>query len=158
MTAPRYSVALCAPYKSGCFHQSKPKTNHYQVEVVLVFSFLISPYSFQSVKKTLPIPNKELIQNGVKTQSLPHREYGRIAKRFSGDRPFPCALSSALFRCYYGGCLNGEAQPSRSFIQAPAIVPQDFLRMIHICFFCFKKCYNYIIYLYTILFYTEQRQ
>ena len=23
---------------------------------------------------------------------------GRIAKRFSGDRPFPCALSFALFR------------------------------------------------------------
>src|SRR5699024_7488698 len=62
------------------------------------FSFLISLYSFQSVKKTLPIPNKKLIQNGVKTQSLPHREYGRIAKRFSGERPFPCALSFALFR------------------------------------------------------------
>ena len=27
----------------------------------------------------------------------------------SGARPFPCALSSALFRCCYGGCLNGEA-------------------------------------------------
>ena len=25
--------------------------------------------------------------------------------------------------CPYGGCLNGEAQPSRSFIQAPATVP-----------------------------------
>ena len=24
----------------------------------------------------------------------------------------------------YGGCLNGAAQPSRSFIQAPAIVPK----------------------------------
>ena len=40
---------------------------------------------------------------------------GRIAKRFSGGRPFPCALSSALFRCCYGGGLNGEAQPSRSY-------------------------------------------
>ena len=74
----------------------------------------------------LPITNKDLIQNGVKTQSLPNREYGRIAKRFSGERPFPCALSSALFRCCYGGCLNGEAQPSRSFIQAPAAVPKPF--------------------------------
>ena len=35
------------PYKSGCFHQSKPKTNHYQVEVVLVFSFLISSFFFK---------------------------------------------------------------------------------------------------------------
>ena len=73
----------------------------------------------------LPITNKDFIQNGVKTQSLPNREYGRIAKQFSGARPFPCALSSALFRCY-GGCLNGEAQPSRSFIQAPAMVPKLF--------------------------------
>ena len=40
---------------------------------------------------------------------------GRIAKRFSGGHPFPCALSSALFRCCYGGGLNGEAQPSRSY-------------------------------------------
>ena len=81
-------------------HQSKPKTNHSQVKVVLGFSFLVSPFYFLSVKKTLPIQNKELIQNGVKTQSLPHREYGRIAKRFSGERPFPCALSSALFRLF----------------------------------------------------------
>ena len=53
-------------------HQSKPKTNHYRVKVVLGFSFLISSYSFQSVKKTLPIPNKELIQNGVTTQIQSH--------------------------------------------------------------------------------------
>ena len=34
-------------------------------------------------------------------------------------------LSFALFRCCYGGCLNGEAQPSRSFIQAPTTVPKS---------------------------------
>ena len=70
----------------------------------------------------LPITNKDLIQNGVKTQSLPCGKHELIAKRFSGEQPFPCALSYALFRCY-GVCLNGEAQPSRSFLQAPAIVP-----------------------------------
>ena len=74
----------------------------------------------------LQITNKDLIQNGVKTQSLPCGKHELIAKRFSGEQPFPCALSSALFRCCYGGCLNGEAQPSRSFIQAPAIVPKPF--------------------------------
>ena len=49
----RYSVALCAPYESVCFHQSKPKTNHYQVEVVLVFSFLISSFYFQALKNAV---------------------------------------------------------------------------------------------------------
>ena len=53
----RYSVALCAPYESVCFHQSKPKTNHYQVEVVLVFSFLISSFYFQALKNAV-ITNK----------------------------------------------------------------------------------------------------
>ena len=30
----------------------------------------------------------------------------------------------------YGGCLNGEAQPSRSFIQAPAIVPKSYFCVV----------------------------
>ena len=41
------------------------------------------------------------------------REHGRIAKRFSGDRPFPCALSSALFRLPIWRVLErrGAAEP-----------------------------------------------
>ena len=31
-------------------------------------------------------------------QTREYKKHGRIAKRFSGDRPFPCALSFALFR------------------------------------------------------------
>ena len=50
-------------------------------------------------------------------------------------------LSFALFRCY-GGCLNGEAQPSRSFIKAPAIVPFLFGHMVLLekaSFFCYNN-------------------
>ena len=32
------------------------------------------------------------------TQTRVYMKHGRIVKRFSGDRPFPCALSFALFR------------------------------------------------------------
>ena len=41
-----------------------------------------------------------------------------FAERFSGDRPFPCAFEFRfLLRCFVcGGCLNGEAWPSRPFI------------------------------------------
>ncbi len=46
---PRYA----RPYESSCFHQSKPKMNHYQVEVVLVFSFLISSFYFQALKNAV---------------------------------------------------------------------------------------------------------
>ena len=55
--------------------------------------------------------NTASIQKGVKTQKLPHKAKGRIAKRFSGDRPFPCAFEFRfLLRCFVcGGCLKGEA-------------------------------------------------
>ena len=91
----------------------------------------------------LPITNKDLIQNGVKTQSLPNGEYGRIAKLFSGERPSLCALSYALFRCY-GVCLNGEAQPSRSFLQAPAIVPNTKILFYRMTYSTCPICYNMI--------------
>ena len=35
-------------------------------------------------------------------------------------------LSFVFYFVVCGGCLNGEAQPSHSFIQAPAIVPKMF--------------------------------
>jgi hypothetical protein len=34
---------------------------------------------------------------------------GRFAKRFSGERPFPCAFEFRFCCFVCGGCLNGEA-------------------------------------------------
>ena len=56
------------------------------------------------------------MQTARKASPLKYRrtgKHGRIAKRFSGDRPFSCALSSALFRLPIWRVLErrGAAEP-----------------------------------------------
>ena len=83
------------------------------MKVVLGFFFLVSLVCFQSVEKTLPITNKDRIQNGVKTQSMP---------------PVPVRFEFCLVPSIAYGALErrGAAEPlAYSFIQALAIVPYE---------------------------------
>ena len=101
-------------FESPRLHQSKPKTNHSQVKVVLGF-FLFSFHCilFKVSRKRCQFQIKNSYKMALKLRSLPHREYGRIAKRFSGERPFSCALSFALFRLSIWRVLErrGAAEP-----------------------------------------------
>lgn len=71
------------------------------------------------------------------------REHGRIAKRFSGDRPFPCALSSALFRLLIWRVLErrGVAEP---------LVYSSTRQSAKVYFFCIKLIDNRLYDMYNI--------
>ena len=45
----------------------------------------------------------------VKKENTRERKSGSSPKRFSGDRPFPCAFEFRFCCFVCGGCLNGEA-------------------------------------------------
>ena len=76
-------------------------------------------------RTTKKIASMKNAKGGLK-ENHERAKSGRSPERFSGDRPFPCAFEFRfLLRCFVcGGCLNGEAKPSRSFMQAPATVPK----------------------------------
>ena len=59
------------------------------------------------------------------------RNHGRIAKRFSGDRPFPCALSSTLFRLPIWRVLERRGAAEPLVIQAPATVPKSYFALLY---------------------------
>ena len=60
-----------------------------------------------------------------------YMKHGWIAKRFSGDGPFPCALSSALFRFFIWRVLERRGETE----------PLVYSSIRHGVFFCFFKLF-----------------
>ena len=107
------------------------KRTPFERTVLGFFFFLLQNYSYQILfrhyfgviqRKTdniqIPTENNDVLKLKIAARRINiHPPSGSAA-----TARFRAPLSFALFRCCYGGCLNGEAQPSRSlFVQAPAI-------------------------------------
>ena len=114
MTASRYSVALCAPYKSSCFHQSKPKTNHSQVKVVLGF-FLFSFHCilFKVSRKRCQFQIKNSYKMALKLRVCRIENTGRSPSGSAANARSRALLSFALFRLPIWQVLErrGAAEP-----------------------------------------------
>ena len=84
--------------KEVCFFATKPLLQGY---CVVCESLQTAALQEQAARKASPLKYRRT------------RKYGRTAKRFSGERPFPCALNSALFRLPIWRVLErrGAAEP-----------------------------------------------
>ncbi len=116
------------------------------------FFFLLQTYSYQILfrhyfgviqRKTdniqIPTENNNALKLKIAARRI-RADRQAVQRRPSIPVRFEFRLVTSVS---YGGCLNGEAQPSRSFIQAPTITPKSYIWSILFALYL-KICYiNY---------------
>ena len=109
------------------------KRTPFERTVLGFFFFLLQTYSYQILfRHCFGVIQRKTDNIQIPTENNNALKLKIAARRIRADRqavqrrpPVPVRFEFRfLLRCFVcGGCLNGEAQPSRSFIQAPATVP-----------------------------------
>ena len=119
-------------FESRYLHQSKPKTNSFCENSFRFFLFLLQTYSYQILfRHYFGVIQRKTDNIQIPTENNNALKLKIAARRIRADRqavqrrpPAPVGFEFRFCCFVCVGCLNGEAQPSRSFIQAPAIVPK----------------------------------
>ena len=107
------------------------KRTPFERTVLGFFFFLLQTYSYQILfRHYFGVIQRKTDNIQIPTENNNALKLKIAARRIRADRqavqrrtPAPVRFEFRFCCFVCGGCLNGEAQPSRSFIQAPAMVP-----------------------------------